>query len=79
MIPPDSLQARVIADIIILFKWTFVFMLYSDDAHGSGGIEALIENLNLHEKSTICTETKIPLSVTASSQDYYKAYRKNES
>ena len=44
--PPASLQAKAIADIIILFKWTFVFMLYSDDAYGSGGIEAFIENLS---------------------------------
>ena len=75
-IPTDSLQARAIADIIILFKWTYVFMLYSDDAYGSGGIEALIEHLNLHDKSTICTAAKIPLSVTASSQDYDVAIEK---
>ena len=75
-IPPDSLQARAIADIIILFKWTYVFMLYSDDAYGSGGIEALVEHLSLHNKSTICTAAKIPLSVTASSQDYDIAIEK---
>ena len=71
-IPPDSLQARVIADIIVLFKWTFVFMLYSDDAYGNGGIEALIENLTLRNK-TICIAAKIPLSPTASSREYDEA------
>ena len=75
-IPSNSLQARAITDVIIRFKWTFVFMLYSDDAYGSGGIERLIEHLSLHNKSTICTAAKIPLSVSASSQDYDIAIEK---
>ena len=68
-IPPDSMQARVIADIIALFKWTYVFLLYSDDAYGSGGIEALVEHSSLHNK-TLCIAARIPLSISASSREY---------
>ena len=69
-IPPDSLQARAIADIIVYYKWTYVVMLYSNDAYGSGGIEALIEHLMFHKKTAICSAAKIPLSVTATSEEY---------
>ena len=69
-VPPDSLQARAIADIIVLFNWTFVFMLYSDDVYGNGGIEALSEHLSLHNETRICVAVKISLSVTATSGEY---------
>ena len=69
-VPPDSLQSRAIADIIIHFNWTFVFALYSDDEYGNGGITTLIEHLESHNKSDICIAERIPLSVDAEPKDY---------
>ena len=71
-VPPDKLQAEAIADIIVLFNWTYVFAVHSDDSYGNGGIEALIEQL---EDSGVCIAAKIPLSVTASALDYDRAVR----
>ena len=72
-IPPDSLQARAIADVIVFFKWTFVFLLYSDDAYGNGGTNALIEHLQFHNDTMVCIAARIPLSLTATSQEYDRA------
>ena len=75
-IPPDSLQARAIADIIVLFNWTFIFMLYSDDAYGNGGIDAVIEHLHFLNQTMVCIAARIPLSLTATSQEYNKVIAK---
>lgn len=72
-VPPDSLQARAIADIIDLFNWTYVFAIYSDDSYGSGGIDALIGQL---DEMGVCIAARIPLSVTASPSDYSAAVRR---
>ena len=69
-VPPDSLQARAIADIIDLFNWTYIFAIYSDDSYGRGGIDALIREV---EEIGACVAATIPLSVTASSSDYREA------
>ena len=69
-IPPDSLQAKVIADMIVLFNWTYVFLLYSEDAYGRGGIDALAEHLQMHNQTTICIAAKISLSLDATAQEY---------
>ena len=71
-VPPDILQTRAIADIIVRFNWTYVFALYSDDAYGSGGVEALIREL---ERQNVSVAKKIPLSVTANYTDYDKALK----
>ena len=71
-VPPDILQARAIADIILMFNWTYVFALHSDDAYGNGGIEALIDELE-KQNPGICIAKRIPLSVTANDTDYDKA------
>ena len=68
-VPPDSLQSTAIADIVVYFKWTFVFALHSDDTYGNGGINALIKLLS-EKTPTICVAEKIPLSVQATPQDY---------
>ena len=49
-IPPDSLQARAIAAVIIKFNWTYIIAIHSDDDYGKGGIAALqneLESANL--------------------------------
>ena len=72
-VPPDSLQSRAIADIIVYFNWTYIFALHTDDTYGNGGINALIQHLNKHNESIICIAVKIPLAVTATQEDYDNA------
>jgi ABC-type branched-subunit amino acid transport system substrate-binding protein len=40
-VPSDFLQARVMADILDHFGWSYVSAVYSDDNYGRKGIEAL--------------------------------------
>ena len=74
-VPPDSLQSTAITDIIVHFKWTFVFALNSDDTYGNGGINALIELLS-KTNPPICVAEKITFAVTATRQDYDAAVQK---
>ena len=74
-VPPDSLQARAIADIIKRFNWTYVFLLNSDDSYGNGGIMALVKELEL-STNRVCIAARIPLSVKALDRDYDEAVRK---
>ena len=71
-VPPVSLQARAIADMIIYFNWTYVIMLFSDDAYGREGVDILIKNLQMHSV-TICKAARIPLSLTADLKQYDEA------
>ena len=73
-VPPDSLQARAIADIIVEFGWTYIFALYSDDTYGNGGIDALLKKLG-NEKIKVCIAARIPLSIKAVQSDYEQAVR----
>ena len=75
-VPPDSLQSRAIADIIIHFNWTFVLALYSDDEYGNGGINALFEHLKLNNLTNTCIAAKISLAVGAKQDAYDDALRK---
>ena len=74
-VPPDSLQSRALADIIIQFNWTYIFALYSDDDYGNGGIDALLKHLEAHNKTDICIASKIPLSVKPHSSEYDNALK----
>ena len=40
-VPPDNWQAKVMADIIELFNWTYVMAVGIDDSYGRNGIWAL--------------------------------------
>ena len=40
-VPPDNWQAKVMADIIELFNWTYVAAVGLDDSYGQNGISAL--------------------------------------
>ena len=51
-IPPDNWQAKVMADIIELFDWTYVAAVGLDDSYGRNGIWAL-EKESYHRK-TFC-------------------------
>ena len=74
-IPPDSLQARTMAEIISYFNWTYVIAIHSDDAYGSDGISTLfdeLEKVNVNS-SQICIATSIELPVVATTDDFDRA------
>ncbi len=67
-VPPDSLQAKAMAEIIEMFNWTYIHVIYSDDAYGSEGIKAFIEELSYQNMSVcIASNIIIPLGVTKES------------
>ena len=70
-IPPDSLQARAIAAVIIKFNWTYVVAIHSDDDYGKGGIASLqteLQSANL--SSRVCLASVISVSDSATREDY---------
>ena len=73
-IPPDSLQARTMAEIISYFNWTYIVAMYSDDAYGFDGIRALIDELDkVNSSSRICIATSIELPLVATTDDFDRA------
>ena len=70
-VPPDSLQARAIAAIIVKFNWTYVIAIHSDDDYGKGGIASLQRELrSFNLSSQICLAFVIPVSDSATGEDY---------
>ncbi len=70
-IPPDSLQAKAMADLIVYFNWTYIIALNTDDTYGRGGISSLIQELNRENGSQVCVVTEpeitnIPLNADTS-------------
>ena len=49
-VPPDNWQAKVMADIIEFFNWTYVAVVGIDDSYGRSGIRAL-EKESFNRKS----------------------------
>ena len=53
-IPPDVLQVKAMADLIVHFNWTYIFALYSDDIYGRDGIDSLISELKARNVTRTC-------------------------
>ena len=73
-IPPDSLQARAMADLILHFNWSYVIALSTDDTYGRGGISSLISELERGNDTHVCVVTKpdvtnIPINADPSHYD----------
>ena len=51
-VPPDRWQAKVMADIIELFNWTYVAAVGLDDSYGQNGISALEKES--YNRGTFC-------------------------
>lgn len=78
-VPPDSLQARAIADLIYHHNWTYVSLVHTADAYGSEGILALKDELNKHNNvsnTTFCIAADIELSLEATTWEYDEAVSK---
>ena len=62
-VPPDSLQARTMADIVDYFNWTYVIAMYSDNTYGSDGIDGFEAELTKLNSTEICIASKIEVKV----------------
>lgn len=62
-VPSDAFQARVMADIIVQFNWTYIFLLYSDNTYGREGIDSLVSELALRNESQRCFALRAALPV----------------
>ena len=67
-VPPDSLQAKALADIVDHFNWTYVIAVYTDDIYGSEGIRAFIDELNKKQDSSQNCIATSPLKLSAGAQ-----------
>ena len=73
-VPPDSLQAQAIADIVVYFNWTYVIAIHTGDVYGREGIKAVSDQLNSRRDntSTICIATlqSIEIETNAQTEDF---------
>ena len=72
-IPPDSLQTRVMVDLIQQFNWTYVYAIYSEDTYGAEGIQAFINALNERNNTDMCVAIEIGIPLLASRADFDQA------
>ena len=76
-IPPDSLQARAMADIVEYFNWTYVIAMHTGDVYGTEGIQAFISELQKHNSTKRCIAmSSIELPTDATVLDFDKAVEK---
>ena len=83
-VPPDSGQVQVMHNLMKLFNWTYVSIIYTDDVYGESGFKGLQRVFEEDNSSNICIANSIPLPLTASNSSYKNAvdklmenYRKN--
>ena len=81
-VPPDSGQVQVMYNLVKLFNWTYVSIIYTSDVYGESGFRGLQKVFE--EDSNICIANSIPLPLKANATDYANAvdklmkdYRKN--
>ena len=83
-VPPDSGQVQVMYNLVKLFNWTYVSIIYTADLYGESGFKALQRVFEEDSSSNICIANSIPLSPTANNSAFDEAvdklmknYRKN--
>jgi len=78
-VPPDSQQARAMADLIYHHNWTYVSLIHTEGAYGQDGIAALkdeLRKISNVSNTTFCTAADIKLSLEATTQEYDEAIDK---
>ena len=68
-VPPDSLQARAMADIVEYFNWTYVIAMHTGDVYGREGIQAFITELQKHKMCIAMSSIEVPADATATDFD----------
>ena len=74
-VPPDSLQARAMVDIIEYFNWTYVITMHTGDIYGREGITAFMDELENRNSTSVCvaTSSSIELDTNAVDEDFNRA------
>ena len=74
-VPPDSLQARAMVDIIEYFNWTYVIIMHTGDIYGREGIRAFMDELENRNSTQKCvaTSSSIELDTSATDEDFDRA------
>ena len=73
-IPPDSLQARAMVDIIEYFNWTYVIAMHTSDIYGREGIEAFIDEFEKKNSTQRCVAmSSIEIPDIAGTDDFERA------
>ncbi|XP_072551364.1 extracellular calcium-sensing receptor-like [Salminus brasiliensis] len=52
-VPSDAFQAKAIARLLRLMEWSWVGVVYGDDAYGKSGVQLLVQEL---EGSSVCID-----------------------
>jgi hypothetical protein len=68
-IPPDTFQAKAMADIVAYFNWTYVAAVYSDDIYGFNGIQEFINYFTSQNNSNNCISQRFAISSNPSSEE----------
>ncbi|XP_072181620.1 metabotropic glutamate receptor 3-like [Diadema setosum] len=68
-VPPDTLQAKAIADILSLFNWTYVSTVSSEGEYGESGMDQF-EKERVMRNICIAASEKIPYSSDATTYDH---------
>ena len=83
-VPPDSGQVQVMYNLVKLFNWTYVSIIYTADVYGESGFKGLQKVFEEDNSSNICIANSIPLSTGIGELEYDGAvnrlmenYRKN--
>ena len=58
-VPPDTFQVEVLVDILQLYNWTYVSVVYSEGSYGESGYHEFYK-LSLDRNICIALATKIP-------------------
>lgn len=45
-VPPDNVQALVVAEILARFAWDYVSVVYSDNSYGRSAVDTLLRSIN---------------------------------
>ena len=73
-IPPDSLQARAMVDIIEYFNWTYVIAMHTGDIYGREGIEAFVDEFEKKNSTQRCVAmSSIEIPEVAATDDFERA------
>ena len=69
VIPPDTFQAKAMADIVAYFNWTYVAAVYSDDVYGSNGIQEFIREFRSRNDSNNCIAQRFAIKENPSDKE----------
>ena len=61
-VPPDTLQARTMVDIVEHFNWTYVIAMHSADTYGTEGTRSFVNELGKKNSTRMCVAVTIEVN-----------------